>query len=334
MATFNHFGVIGGGAWGTALAIALHRAGRRVTLWARNAEVVEAINKEHVNKLYLPHAELNPVIRATASMQDVAACDTWLLVAPAQYTRDMCKQLAALKVDKEIPVVVCAKGIEQNTLMLPGAVAAEVLPHHPVAVLSGPTFASEVAREQATAFTLACRDEALGKSLAQAIGSKAFRPYYSPDIVGAQVGGAIKNILAIACGIVTGYRMGDNARAALVTRGLAEIMRLGVALGGKEETMNGLSGLGDLVLTCSSMQSRNMSLGVALGEGATLQEILGARSSVAEGVFSASAAVALAQKLNVDMPITAAVDAVLNHKAAVADTIADLLARPLKSERA
>jgi glycerol-3-phosphate dehydrogenase (NAD(P)+) len=201
-----------------------------------------------------------------------------------------------------------------------------------MAVLSGPTFAAEVARGLPTAVTLATREPELGADLVAALGSRGFRPYLSDDPVGAEVGGAVKNVVAIACGIVSGRRMGDNARAALITRGLAEIVRLGVAMGGRAETLMGLSGLGDLTLTCSAMQSRNYSLGVALGEGRALEEILAERNTVAEGVFSAAAVTALARRLAVDMPIAAAVDQVLNRGADLDETIQELLARPFRAE--
>lgn len=334
MKQFQHFGVIGGGAWGTALGVALRRAGRSVTLWAREADVVSAINQDHENKSFLPGIKLDPELKATEKLADLTLCDAWLLVTPVQHTRVVCRQLAVLQSSPSIPVLICAKGIEDKTLQLPSAIVAETLPSHPLAILSGPTFAAEVARNQATALTLACVDAELGAALSQAISSSSFRPYLSADIVGAQIGGAVKNVLAIGCGIATGYQMGDNARAALISRGLAEMMRLSAALGGKMETLMGLSGLGDLVLTCSSTQSRNMSLGMALGQGKKLADILSLRTSIAEGVFSASATVALAKKLGVEMPIVEAVDAVLNRNAVVADTIAELLARPLKCEHA
>lgn len=331
---FHHFGVIGGGAWGTALAQALLRAGRDATLWAREPEVVDAIISRRENPTYLPAIPLDARLKATNALEDLAACDAWLLVTPTQHTRALCRKLAALDGGKKPPALICAKGVEQETLMLPGAIVAEELPRHALAVLSGPTFAAEVARAMPTALTLACADETLGTALAQAISSSAFRIYYSDDATGAQIGGAIKNVLAVACGIAAGCGMGDNARAALITRGLAEMMRLGVALGGRPETLMGLSGLGDLALTCSSPQSRNMSLGMALGQGQKLKDILAGRRSVAEGVFTAAAAAALARQHGIDMPIVAAVDAVLNHGVAVDATIASLLARPLRPERA
>jgi len=332
--SYQHFGIIGGGAWGTALGQALLRAGRDATLWARETDVAGAINARHENTKFLPGISLNPRLKATNKLADLAACDAWMLVTPAQHIRAICKELAALDTQKPVPVIVASKGIEQNTLALPAAIVEETLPRQPIAVLSGPTFAIQVAKDQPTAMTLACADADLGAKLADAISSRAFRPYLSNDIIGAQIGGAIKNVLAIACGIATGCNMGENARAALITRGLAEMLRLAAAIGAKAETLMGLSGLGDLILTCSSPLSRNMSLGIALGEGAKLDDILAARSSVTEGVSTASAALALAEKHKVEMPIVEAVDAVLNHGASVEASVEALLARPLKPESA
>jgi len=333
MSSFQKFGVIGGGAWGTALAAALVRAGRDVLLWAREGEVVTAINARHENESFLPGVVLDPRLKATNSLADLSACEAWLLVTPVQHTRALCAQLATLAASPRIPLILCSKGIELGTLKLPSTLMAETLPAHPLAVLSGPSFAREVALGQPTAVTLACADSALAQALVQAIGSRTFRPYASDDVLGAQIGGAIKNVLALATGIATGCAMGENARAALMTRGLAEMMRLGVALGAKAETLMGLSGLGDLTLTCASMQSRNMSLGVALGQGQSLADILASRNSVAEGVPTTAAAVTLAHKLGVEMPIIEAVDAILNKGARVEDTVAALLARPFKAER-
>jgi len=228
--------------------------------------------------------------------------------------------------------VICAKGVERGSGALMSELVAEILPRTPLAVLSGPTFAAEVARGQPTAVTLAAADAAVGAQLVSALGGATFRPYLSTDVVGAQVGGAVKNVIAIACGIVTGRALGDNARAALMTRGLAEIMRLGEALGGQRETLMGLSGLGDLSLTCNGPQSRNMSLGIALGKGRTLDEALAGKRSVAEGVDSAAAIAALAGRKGVEMPIVAAVDAIVHRGADIEAAIAALLARPFKAE--
>lgn len=328
----QNFGIIGGGAWGTALALSLLRSGRDVPLWARELEVIKDINTDHENKSFLPGIKLDQRIKATSSLDDLSECDAYMLVVPVQYIRSVCIELSKSAINKNAPIVICSKGIERNTLKMPGEIVNELLPGHVLAILSGPTFASEVARDMPTAVTLACANVDLGKSLAQAVGNRTFRPYVSDDIVGAEIGGAIKNVLAIACGIVTGRNMGDNARASLITRGLAEIMRLGNSLGGRNETLMGLSGIGDLILTCTSQQSRNTSLGYELGRGKTLLEIMAQRNSVAEGVHTSSAAAELAQKKGVDAPIISAVDAILNKGTDITETISALLARPLKME--
>ena len=328
----QRIGVIGGGAWGTALAVTARRAGRDVVLWARESEVVAAINRVHENPLFLPGLPLDPAIAATIELGEAArGADALLLAPPAQHLRPV---LAALlrHLSKAMPLVICAKGIEETSGALLSEVAAAAAPGMPLAVLSGPTFAAEVAQGLPTAVTLASADAALGQALIAALGTRSFRPYFSADMPGAEIGGAVKNVLAIACGIVVGRRLGDNARAALITRGLAEMVRLALAKGGKAETLMGLSGLGDLVLTCASLQSRNHSLGKALGEGRALAEILAERRSVAEGVSSAAAAATLAARLGVDMPITAAVDAILHRGAVIDQAIAALLARPFKGE--
>jgi glycerol-3-phosphate dehydrogenase (NAD(P)+) len=327
----ERIGIIGGGAWGTALALTAARAGRRVVLWAREGEVVDGINRDHENAAFLPGVRLAAEIRATTDPGEAAKADGVLLVAPAQHLRAMAAALAP-SLTAATPVVVCAKGIEEASGALLSEVVAATLPRSPLALLSGPTFAAEVARGLPTAVTLACADAELGRRLIAALGTRTFRPYLSDDVVGAEIGGAVKNVLAIACGIVRGRGLGDNARAALITRGLAEMVRLALAKGGRAETLMGLSGLGDLVLTCSSLQSRNHSLGVALGEGRSLAAILAERRSVAEGVTSAAAAVALARRLDVEMPITEAVDAILHGGAAVDAAIDALLSRPFRSE--
>ncbi|KPF86913.1 glycerol-3-phosphate acyltransferase [alpha proteobacterium AAP38] len=327
----RRIGVIGAGAWGTALAMAAARAGAEVVLQARETDVVESVNARHENSLFLPGIPLDPAIRATASMSEAADADALLLVTPAQHLRTACR---ALKPDLKpgVPVIICAKGIEIETGSLMSEAAEAELGSQPVAVLSGPTFAAEVAKGLPTAVTLAIRDEALGRRLLAALGGRTFRPYLSDDLVGAQVGGAVKNVLAIACGVVHGRNLGDNARAALITRGLAEIARLGARLGARAETLMGLSGLGDLTLTCSSLQSRNMSLGAALGQGRSLEEVLGERRSVAEGVYTACAVTKLAAAKGVDMPLCQAVDALLNHGADLDAIIDALMTRPFKTE--
>ncbi|TNE40124.1 MAG: NAD(P)-dependent glycerol-3-phosphate dehydrogenase [Alphaproteobacteria bacterium] len=330
----DNIGVIGAGAWGTALACVAARGGskdRKVTLWAREQEVVSTINHKHVNDLYLPAIPLETKIFATGNFADFETCDMILLVPPAQHLRTIAGQLVP-NLSKGTPLIICSKGIERGSQELMTDVLAEVAPGHPIAVLSGPSFAADVAKGLPTAVTLACEDQALGKDLVQAIGLPTFRPYLSDDIIGAEVGGAIKNVMAIACGIVEGSNLGESARAALTARGFAEIVRLGTAMGAKPETMSGLSGLGDLILTCSSRQSRNMSLGVALGEGQTLDEIMSHRNSVAEGVHTAGALVALARAKEVEMPIAEAVEAIVTGVKTVKEAIADLQNRPFTTE--
>ena len=324
-------GVIGGGAWGTALAQVAARAGLETLIWARETEVVLEINATHENRLFLPGAPLDSSIRATGELSELARCDVIYAVVPAQHLRSVLQRLAQ-HFREHTAVVLCAKGIEQGSLKLMNEVLAETLPQAAPAVLSGPSFAGEVARGLPTAITLASPDEALARRVAEAIATPTFRPYLSPDMIGAEAGGAIKNVLAIACGIVEGRGLGRSAHAALVTRGFAELTRLAVALGGRAETVAGLCGLGDLVLTCSSSQSRNMSLGIALGRGESLAGALAGKLSVAEGVASAPAVRALAARLGVETPISDAVAAILAGESGVDAAIAGLLARPLRSE--
>jgi glycerol-3-phosphate dehydrogenase (NAD(P)+) len=323
--------IIGGGAWGTALATVAKRAGRDVTLWAREADVADAINTQHRNTLFLPDVELDPGISATDDLATAAKADALLLVVPSQFLRTTCEALAP-HVAKGTPLVICAKGIEMATGALMNEVAEAALPGRPLAALSGPTFAIEVARELPTGVTLACNDAALGNQLSEALSTPRFRAYHSSDLIGAEIGGAVKNVLAIACGIVEGCGLGDNARATLITRGLVEMARLCAAKGGNPETLMGLSGIGDLTLTCNAMQSRNFSLGVALGQGRTLKEILAERNSVAEGVDTAGAISALADRLVLDMPICRAVQAVVHGDARIDETVEGLLARPIGAD--
>jgi glycerol-3-phosphate dehydrogenase (NAD(P)+) len=323
--------VIGAGAWGTALAQTAAAAGRDVVLWAREREVAEAVNTRRENPVFLKGVTLHPRIRATQDLADTADCAAALLVTPAQHARATLEELSG-RLPDGFPVVLCAKGFERGTLALMTDVLAETAPQARAAVLSGPSFAIDVARGLPTAVTLACADAALGEQLMAAIGSPAFRPYWSDDLVGAEAGGAGKNVLAIAAGIVEGKGLGKSAHAALIARGFAEMTRLGEALGGRRETLAGLCGLGDLVLTCSSPQSRNMSCGLALGRGEALADIMAARNAVTEGVATAPAVAALARREGVDMPICQAVDAVLSGALSVDAAIEALLARPFKPE--
>jgi len=324
-------GVIGSGAWGTALALACARAGRAVTLWSHEPSVAQTIERTRENALYLPGVTLPDTVTATLDLAAVAACDMVLAVAPAQHMRAVLTGFAPLA-RPGLPVVLCAKGVEQGSLKLMTDVLAETLPQAAPAVLSGPSFAIDVARSLPTAVTLACSDEPCADRIARAIATPTFRPYLATDMIGAEAGGAVKNVLAIACGIAEGRGLGRSAHAALVTRGFAEMTRLGVALGGQAETLAGLCGLGDLVLTCSSPQSRNMSVGLALGAGKTLAQALAGKVSVAEGVASAPGVVALGQRLGVETPICAAVAAILAGEVDVDTAIGELLARPLKLE--
>ncbi|MFN3622996.1 MAG: NAD(P)H-dependent glycerol-3-phosphate dehydrogenase [Hyphomicrobium sp.] len=324
-------GIVGGGAWGTALAQAMRRVGREVVLWAREPDVVEAINARHVNEKFLPGVALDPGIRATGNLADAGKCDALLLVAPAQHVRAMAKELRpSLRAGQ--PVVMCAKGIEQGTGKMMGEVLADELPAAMHAVLSGPSFAADVARGLPAALTVACADEVAGRALAERLGGPAFRLYWTNDLIGVELGGALKNVLAIAAGIVDGKGLGASAHAALVTRGFAEMRRLGAALGARPETLIGLSGLGDLILTCGSPQSRNMSLGRALGRGETLDQALAGKLSVSEGVYTATAVRRIADEKGVDMPICAAVCDVVEGRYTVDEAIGQLLHRPIKAE--
>lgn len=327
-APFACVAVIGAGAWGTALAIVARRAGRSVRLLARSAERAAAINAQHASR-YLPDIALDPEIIATSDpAAALAGAEAALVVVPAQHLR---VTLARIGPSPGLPLLLCAKGIERGSGKLMTKVAHDIVAA-PLAVLSGPTFAREVARGLPTAVTVAADDAALGRRFVATLGGPTFRPYLGDDPIGTQVAGAVKNVIAIACGIVAGRRLGDNARAALMTRGLAEIARLAAALGGKPATMGGLSGLGDLALTCNNPQSRNMALGVALGEGKALAAAIAEARGVIEGIDSAESIATLARTRGVDMPITQAVHAILHHEADIDTTLRGLLTRPFTSE--
>lgn len=321
-------GVIGAGAWGTALASVLAGHGLSVRLWAHEPEVAETIRSIHENKTFLPGIKLPTTIHATAHLADIAGVDCAVVAVPAQFLGKVVKDLAPLLMSTT-PIVIAAKGIEIASGRLMSEIVSAIMPSAPIAILSGPSFAHEVAKGLPTALTLAASDKALAENLAAMIGSTRLRLYIGTDIVGAQIGGAVKNVLAIACGIATGRKLGENARAALITRGLAEMTRLTAALGGNAETLLGLCGIGDVVLTCMSTTSRNFSVGLALGEGRSLSEALAGKHSVAEGVTTAAAVTARAKTANVAMPIAEAVNAILNNGADVDKTIEGVLARPL-----
>lgn len=323
-------GVIGAGAWGTALAQAFASDGSEVLLWAREAELVEEINRDRRNGLYLPSATLAPTIRATSDLAEFAALPALLVVVPAQFLASVIAGLPAGDRD----LVLCAKGIEAGTGRLMADVAASACAPERLAVLSGPTFAHEVAAGLPTAVTLACGGgRAQWDRLAPLLARPALRPYYSDDVVGAEIGGAVKNVLAIACGVVEGLNLGQNARAALIARGYAEMLRFGLARGARAETLSGLCGLGDLVLTCSSTSSRNFSLGLALGKGLTAAEALSGKNSVAEGAATAPVLADLARRDGLQMPIVEAVDRLLKGEAPAGAVVNDLLSRPLRDEQ-
>ncbi|MDE8651173.1 NAD(P)H-dependent glycerol-3-phosphate dehydrogenase [Novosphingobium album (ex Liu et al. 2023)] len=323
-------GVIGAGAWGTALAQSLASDGTEVLIWAREAELVAEINARRTNSLYLPGARLAATVRASSDLARFAGLPALLVVVPAQF---LAAVLAGLP-DGPRDLVLCAKGIEAGTGRLMADVARDAAPAARLAVLSGPTFAHEVAVGLPTAVTLACAGgRAQWDRLAPLIARPALRPYYSDDVTGAEIGGAVKNVLAIACGVVEGLGLGQNARAALIARGYAEMLRFGLARGARADTLSGLCGLGDLVLTCSSTSSRNFSLGLALGQGLSAGEALCGKSSVAEGAHTAPVLAELAARDGIDMPIVDAVCRLLAGTAPAGAVVADLLARPLKAEQ-
>jgi len=318
-------GVIGGGAFGTAMACVVRRSGNEVVLWALEPEVVQAVNRERRNPVFLPGVELPAGIRATGEFAEACAgMDFLLLAPPAQHMRGIAGRLRPC-LGPATAVVSCSKGLEQRTLALMPEVLAEALPGAPVAVLSGPSFAREIAQDLPCAVALASADPRLAQRLAPAIANPRFGVHPNPDPVGTAIGGLMKNVVAIASGVLAGRKLGENARATLVTRGLAEAIRFGLAKGAQRDTFDGLAGIGDMMLTAHSLQSRNTSLGFALGEGRPLAEILAGRRTVTEGAFSAQAVVMLAARLGVAVPISAAIDAVLNHGAPLEQTVAQLV---------
>ncbi len=329
--SIDRIAVLGSGAVGTALAIVACAAGRDVTLWGREAERVAAISAARENREHLPGIPLPAALRLTSDLTDIRACDAVLVAVPAQAVRSLAGALA-IPPRREVSVVSCAKGIEWGTGKLPSQVLAECLPGVPVAALSGPGFADEIARGLPTAVTIATNDMELAERLCEALSCETFRPYANDDLVGVELGGAVKNVLAIACGIAIGRGLGESARAALISRGLAEMTRLGTALGARPETFRGLSGLGDLVLTATSTRSRNMSFGLALGQGRSMAELTGPGAPLAEGAHTARMAAQLAARQRVDAPVIAAVAAILDGGADIDASLRSLLARPLKRE--
>ena len=328
MTSFGHIGVLGAGAWGTALANVAARGGARVSLWARDPAAVEAMATRRQNRA-LPGFRIDDRVTPTATIAEAAAADAVLLTVPAQSSRGVAALAAAVRAGT--PVVACAKGIERGTRKFMTEVIAECVPQAVPAILSGPGFAEDVVRGLPTAVTLAAHDEGVAQALARALSSPTFRPYHSTDVRGVEIGGAAKNVLAIAAGIVAGRKFGAGALAALTTRGFAELARFGRAFGARTETLAGLSGLGDLILTCVSPQSRNFSLGLALGQGRTVEEAH-RDGKLVEGMFTASVLVEMANERGVEMPIATAVAAVVDGRMSVDAAIESLLTRPLRAE--
>ncbi|MDC0432559.1 NAD(P)-dependent glycerol-3-phosphate dehydrogenase [Hyphomicrobiales bacterium] len=328
---YNNISVMGAGAWGTAIAIALSKDNKKINIWAKEKEVVDTINISNKNDLFLPGISLPSTIVAYNNFEFLQNTNLLFLVTPAQYLRSTLENIRGL-IDNKIPIVLCSKGVEIGSLKLMSEVADEYLPTNPIAILSGPSFAKDVAINLPTALTLACKDKSVGKKIAETISSPQFRIYQSPDIVGAQIGGATKNIIAIASGIVFGKELGDSARSALITRGFSEISRLAEALGGEAKTLTGLSGMGDLILTCNSETSRNFTLGMKLGKGMNINEATNGLTSVAEGMFSTRAVIELAKNYNVAMPITDSINKLINNESDIDTIIEELLSRPLKEE--
>ena len=322
--TIERLAVIGAGAWGTALAQVAAGTGRDTLLWALEPEVAESVNSANENKLYLPGVPLSPAIRGTNDLADLEGCDAWLVVTPAQHMRSVLE----LAPSCGKPLVLCSKGIENRSGMLLHHVAAQVCPDSAITVISGPTFAHEVAAALPTAVTLACSDWDLGEALRERIGLPTFRIYLTDDVTGAEIGGAVKNVLAIACGVVEGSNLGQNARAALIARGFAEMARFGLAHGARLETLTGMAGLGDLVLTCTSTSSRNFSLGKAIAEGRSAKLLMSDRRTVAEGAFTAPVLRRIADERGIDMPIVTAVDDLLAERRGLAEVLEALRTRP------
>ena len=326
--TIQRVAVLGGGAWGTALALTCARAGRNVTLWEYEPGNAASLEKKRESR-FLPGVRVDNEIKVTRDLGDTANSDAILVVVPAQAVRSVVTSLASL-VAKHTPLIACAKGIEHGTHKFMTEIIAECAPAAVPAILSGPSFAADVARGMPTAVTVAASDGKIALDLAHALSAGTFRPYHSTDVRGVELGGATKNVLAIAAGIVTGKGLGASASAALTTRGFAELVRFGKACGARTETMMGLSGLGDLILTCGTPQSRNFSCGVALGKGE--KPDTAAHGKLAEGIFTAPVLLEMAREKNVEMPISVAVAAVLSGKLSVDEAIESLLTRPLKSE--
>jgi len=326
------FGVVGGGAWGTALAQIIATKSFDVRLWAYEPDTVDDINRHHENRQWLAGVPLSKRIVASGEVSFLSGCATLFLVPPAQHMRRLTHQLRP-HIDVACPLVVCSKGIELSSGLLMHEVLAQTMPNNPVLALSGPTFADETARGLPTSALLACQDTDKANGLCEMLSGETFRPYVGDDVVGCLMGGAVKNVLAIGAGIVLGRGYGENARAAMITRGIVEMARIAQACGAKRETVNGLAGCGDVILTCMSEKSRSQSLGVRLGKGESLQQVLDSRKTVAEGVATAKSLFELAERKNIDMPLCRAVHDILYEGADIDDRVRQLMTRPLTVEQ-
>ena len=327
----HKIGIIGGGSWGTALAQAASHKNDKILIWTQNREVLQTINEKQVNQYYLPGCYLSKHIRATDQFKDLLAMDMLFYVTPAQYLRQHLENYAS-QIPSWTPLVICSKGIEKKTGLLMSEVVEQFLPSNPIIILSGPNFAHEVAQNLPTATTIATKDREMGKLIVQAIGSQTFRPYYCNDPIGAQISGALKNVYAIASGITYGRSLGDNARVALMTRSLAEMARLGIHLGADYKSFLGLAGIGDLTLTTSSPSSRNMRLGIAMGEGKNPEKFMQSENNTFEGYYTAASVINIAVKYNIDMPIARSVYEILYQGADVKQTIENLMLRPFTDD--
>lgn len=327
----KHVFVIGAGAWGTALALTAHRAGCSPTVWSIFPEEVDAINNRHENSLRLPHIQLPPTLKATTDVNEVSKAEIIFLAPPAQFMRSICEKFSNL-IPPQVPLIIASKGIEKETCLLMSEIVQEYFPENPLLVLSGPSFANEVANSSPTAVALASSKMKLSQGLAKDLSSPTFQLHPNEDLIGTQIGGACKNVIAIACGIVQGLGLGDNTRSALLTSGLAEITRLGCAMGGHEDTFLGLSGVGDLTLTALSSQSRNQSFGFTLGKGTPLKELLSQKETLTEGIHTVRGTISLARKHHIDMPVTFALGDLLDESLSLENLINRIFKQPIKRE--
>ncbi len=330
--SFKNVGIVGAGSWGTALALLLHGKGFPITLWGHEAAHIAEMRRTLANTAYLPGVALPDVWKLTTELEDLAACDLVLVVTPSKAMREVTARLSTTDLNSGAVLLSCTKGVERGSGLRMSEIIAESLPGHPVAVLSGPSHAEEVVKRMPTAIVLGAQDGALAQRLQQAFVAPSFRPYTSADVAGIELGGALKNIFALAAGVSDGLGLGDNAKAALVTRALTELSRLGSALGGKRETFQGLSGIGDLMVTCFSKHSRNRAVGERLGRGERLADIVASMNMVAEGIPTTYSANEAAERAGIDAPIITQMRALLDGTLSPRDAMANLMGREAGAE--